>query len=307
MEVAIYFNNTNVKDLSNKSAGETFNKEYIFGSINGSIYLLCSIFSIILNLPLIINWILNCKKDNYADVLIISIVFVDFLDGFLVCPIYFIQELIKMNLISPDVISPNIDFVTKSIDLSIWFMMLSSLLRLSLHRFKQLISPFKEEVKLNKFRILTIVSIWFIFPIISFLSNWLIKNEELIELLFCVSVLIVFISVCILNILIILEFKSKLKNTKLNKSNFKNEKKAILCTLSFCMLLFIIWVPYLILEPFKFFKYEFVEYLHDICYSFAYSYMIVDPVIVLFFNKRLRIDLRLFFSKLEIRSQTYHP
>ena len=222
MEASIILNISKTIDLSNKSAQTKLNVKYIFGTVTCSIYLLCSIFSNILNLPLLINWIFKCKKDKYTDFLIISITVSDFLCGFLVCPIYSIQELIKMNYVSSYVISTNLFFVTESIDYSIWWISPLSLLLLSMHRFKQLISPFKEGAKLNRLRVLTIVSIWLIFPIISFPITWsknLIKTEELVNSFNYIRDFIVMISVYILNILIVVQFKLKLKNTRLNKKN----------------------------------------------------------------------------------------
>ena len=292
MEIEILYNNTNTIDISNKSLQQKFNAEYIFGSINGLIYSFCSIFSIILNLPLIINWTINCKKDKYADFLIISIAVSDFLDGLLCCPIFCIRELIEMNLVSSNVISQNLAFISDSIDNSIWWISPLSLLLLSLHRLKQLISPFKEGVKLNRFRIVRIVLIWLLFPIISFLIVWFIQYDEYFKLILYSGDLIIFTSTCIVNILIILKFKSKLNNSKLNKRNFKNEKKAILCTLSLTLLLSITWTPYFILEPFAIYKYDFAVFLNRIYFSFCYFYMIIDPLIVLLFNQKFRICSR---------------
>ena len=151
MEDTILFNTNNSFDMLNKSM--QLNLEYIFGSFNCLIYLICSIFSIILNLPLILNWILNFKKNRYADFLLISISVSDFLNGFIVCPMYFIKKLIEMNLISSYVISKSLFFIMESVDYSIYLIGPASLFLLSLHRLKQLISPFKEGVQLNIFRI----------------------------------------------------------------------------------------------------------------------------------------------------------
>ena len=239
MEVSIFLN---VTDISNITTQINFNKEYIFNGINCSIYLICSIFSVIMNIPLIINWIFNCKKNIYADFLIISIVVSDFIEGVFVCPIYLIQKLIEMNLISSNLISINLSFITECIDNSIYLIIFSSLIFLSLHRLKQLISPFKEGFKLNRFRILILVSIWFIFPIISFPIIWLktfLKYKELIEFLQYISTFIIIIFLCIVNIQIIFRFRSKLKKSRLNKKKIMNEKKAIFCTLSLTMLVLI--------------------------------------------------------------------
>ena len=309
MEASSILNITETIDLlSNKSSQPKSNEEFIFGIVNCTIYLLCSIFSTFLNLSLILNWIIYCKKDKYADCLLISIAISDFLCGFLLCPIFFIKELIKINLISSNVISRNLTFVTDSIRYTIWWISPVSLLLLSFHRFKQIISPFKEGVKLNRFRVITLVSIWLIVPTISFPIIWYensIKPEELKTFFIdYICDLILFISVFILNILIIVQFKSKLKKTRLNKNNFKNEKKAILCTLTLAMLLFITWVTYLILEPFAIYKYEFVEYFHGIYFSFGYFWIISNPLIVLLFNKNLRIDLKFIYNKFNPISQT---
>ena len=305
METELSFKITNIK-LSNQSIDERLNEGYIFGSANCFIYLFCSICSIVLNLPLILNWILACKKENYADFLLISIAVSDFIDGFLICPIKFIQNLIVMSIISSSLIGKNLNYIAKSFDDSIWWMSPSLLFLLSLHRFKQLISPFKEGVKLNRFRIVTIVSIWLFFPALSFLLNWYnmyIKYQEIIPILDWASELFIIISICILNILIIVHFKSKLKNTTLNKNNFRKEKKAILCTLSLTLLLLLTTGPFYIIQPFAIFKYKFVEYLHDTYDSLSYLYIIIDPLILLLFNQKLRIDLKYIFCKLNINRQ----
>ena len=307
MEVVILVNVTNTIFIS---VQPKFNVEYIFGSIKGSIYLLCSIFSVILNLPLIINWIFNCKKDNYADFLLISITVADFLGGLLVCPINCIKEFIEMNLISSNVISKKMFYISLSIDNSIWLISPLSLLLLSLHRYKQLTSPFKERVELNRFRILIIVSIWFLSSIIGFLIIWyilFIKYEEYIEILYHFIQCAVIISTISLNILIIYKFKSKLKNTKLNKNSFKNEKKAILCSVWLNILLLITCAPFLILQPFAIYNFQFVYALHGIYYSFNYFYIIVDPLILLLFNKNLRLDVKSIYRKFKARSQTIYP
>ena len=304
MEVVILFNITNAIDISNKSVPPKLNVEYIFGSINCLFFLFCAIFSFILNLPLIINWICNCKKDNYAGFLIISITVSNFLDGLLVCPIFFIQQLIDMNLVSSNLISKNLDYITKSIDSSIWLINPLSLLLLSLHRFKQLISPFKEGVELNKFRIVTIVSLWLLSPIICFPIIWHILFIEILHhIIECTAV----ISTCSFNFLIIYKFKLKLKNNRLNKNNFNNEKKAIVCTVWLNLMLLTTWAPFLILRPFAIYKFQFVVALRDIYSSFSYFYIIVYPLILLVFNKKLRFDIKSIYRKLKSRSQTIHP
>ena len=297
MELKILLNATNSNEiLTNKSLYEQIYKEYIFVSINCFIYLSCSTFSIILNLPLIINWILVCKKENYADYIFFSMACADFIEGFLVCPIYFIEKLIEINLISSYKISETINCLTESIDYSIWLISLSSLFLLSLHRFKQLISPFKEGVELNRFRFTLIISIWFIFPMISCPLIWyrkFITYEDYFELLFYISDCIFILTICILNILIMIQFRSKVKNKKLKKNNFKKEKKAILCTLSLTLLLLITMGPFIIVHPFTIYKYYFADFLYGIYYSFSYFYIIVDPIILLFFNPKLRIKFQL--------------
>ena len=306
MQSSVILNTTKAIDLTNISAQTKLNEGYFFGTVNCSIYLLCSLFSIIMTLPLIINWIFNCKKDNYADFLIISTFVSDFIDGFLVCPINLIKELVKMTLINSNVISKNFVFVTDSIDFSSWSISPLSLFLLSLHRFKQLVSPFKEGVKLNSLRIVILVSIWVFFPLIWFPIIWyknLLITEELIYFLSYIIQCIIIILVFILNILISFQFKIKLKNTRLNKNDFRNEKKAILCTLTLASMLLITLGPFLILQPFKIYKYEFIEYFHDIYdiyYSFSYFYIIIDPLIVLCFNKNLRIKFRLISTRLKM-------
>ena len=294
MENVIIFNSTHIEDISNRSVQQ--NKDFIFNAINCLIYLLCSIFSVILNLPLILNWIFVCKKENYADFLIISISLSDFIDGFLVCPIHLIEKL-NMNLNSSYVLNKTLHFINESIDSWIWKTSLFSLLLLSLHRLKQLISPFKEGNKLNRFRVIAIVSMWFILPIYFFLMHWYkmyIKNETLIRILEYLSECAFIISICFLNVLIIVQFKKKMKNTTLNKNNFKKEKHAILCTLWLTLLLLITTGPYLIVRPFTIYKNEL---LHEIDFAFAYFYISVDPFVVILFNKNLRINLKFILKQ----------
>ena len=51
-------------------------------------------------------------------------------------------------------------------------------------------------------------------------------------------------------------------------------------------------------------KYKFAESLHMIYFPFGYFWIIVDPLIVLLFNKKLRIDFKLIYNKLNFRIQT---
>ena len=154
-----------------------------------------------------------------------------------------------MNLISSNLVSKYMAFVILGIEYSIWLIGPLSLFLLSVHHFKQLTSPFKEGVELNGFRNVTIVSKWFLSSIIGFLIigyKSFIKYEVFIEILYHISECTAIVSICSLNILIIYKFKLKLTNNRLNKNNFKNEKKAILCKIFLNLHLLITWAPVLL-------------------------------------------------------------
>ena len=205
-----------------------------------------------------------------------------------------------MKIISSYVISESVFFITEGIDYSTFIISPSLLFLLSLHRFKQLISPFNEGIKLNRFRIAVVIAMWLLSPIVAFCIVWyrtFIKYEKLIEFIFFISSLIITISLVIINILIIYQFKSKLKDKKLNKRNLNNERKAILCTLSLTLLLLIVIAPFLILHPFVIYNFEFTKCLHGIYYSIGYFYCFMNPVVLLIFNRKLRINFKSISSK----------
>ena len=307
MEASIHFNTTDKMVISNHTIINE-DEEYIFGSINCFIYLFCSIFSIILNLALILNWIFVFKKDKYADFLLISMASADLIIGSLTCPFDLIKKLSDMSLISSLKISKTSIFVKESIEYAAWLNTFLSLFLLSWHRFKQLISPFKESAMLNKLRIVILTSKWLILPPICFFIIWcktFTQYKDLIEFLHYLSGMITNVSVFILNILIILKFKSKLKNTKLNKNNFKYEKKAILCTFVLTLQFLKSLAPYFIVIPFVILKFKFVESLHDIYYSFGYFYIVADPLTVLIFNKKFRIKCNPFTPRNNIQSSIF--
>ena len=100
MEVQSFLNTTLTQHISNKSIDHLLNKNLIFDSINCFIIIIFCTSSVILNFQLILNWIFVCKKDNYADFLIISMATADFVDGFIVGPFLLMRKLSDMSLFS---------------------------------------------------------------------------------------------------------------------------------------------------------------------------------------------------------------
>ena len=301
MEIESFLNTTKTIEISNKSIDYLLNKNLIFDSINCFFIIIFCISSVILNLQLILNWIFVCKKDNYADFLIISMATADFIEGFIVGPFLLTRKLSDMRMFG-SFESETLTYLIDSIDSAIYLISPSLLFLLSLHRLKQLISPFKDGVKLNRLRIAAIVSIWLFIPIMYFIINWynmIIKYERSIDMFYHISLSMIILSILVVNILITVKFKSKLKNKRFKKNNFKKEKKAIICTLSLSLILLITMGPYLILHPFAIFKYEFVESIHGIYNSIAYCYIIIDPLILIFFYKKFRINFKLISNKLQ--------
>ena len=56
--------------------------------------------------------------------------------------------------------------------------------------------------------------------------------------------------------------------------------------------------PYLIFHPFTIYGYEFAEYLHNIGYSFSYFYICIDPLVLILFYKKFRINWKLILNKI---------
>ena len=275
-------------------SNDRFAEKEIFVIINCFIYSICAILSTILNIPLIINWIVFCKKDNYSDLLLISIALTGLIDGIFVCPIHLTKKLKELHFIRVS-LSEFVEFLEESIDDAIFPINFLSMLILSLHRLRLLKVPFKEQTKINRFRIASIISIWLTCIIASFLEEWYlyyIRSEKLLRFMFIIITLYIpTVSVIVINILIIINFIAKMKNQNLNRVDFKKEKKAILCTLSITLAISLTFGMYSIFYPFKIYDFEFEKYLHDLYYSLGYSFTFLNPLIVLIFNKKLRIKL----------------
>ena len=281
--------------LEFNSSTNVLTEANLYDVINCFIYLICAILSTFLNIPLIIKWIFFCKKNNYADLILITMAVADFINGIFICPSLLIMKLNQINFIKLNFINTFFQFFEDSIDNALTAITLSSMFILSLHRLKLLKTPFKEKTKFNRFRIAIITLIWLISIITNFASyliSYYIKRVNIFYLIWLiVSLYIPSISIVILNIIIIINFTSKIKNKNFNRSDFKKEKKAILCTLSINITLLLFYFPSLILYPFKLYNYEFVEYFHEIYYSISYSYIFINPLIVLIFNRRFRLKI----------------
>ena len=266
-------------------------KNFIFDMLNCIIYLLSAISSSILNCILILSWLLHCKKNSYSDLIFISNAVSDFLNGFIVCNSHFITKVKEADFNENVKFSQIFNYIVSVIDDTMFFTSLTSLLLLAYHRYRQLVIPFKEKDTLNRFRIFSIISSWFISLIIASIRNYfgLFSYKNFIELSFCVIFYCIPISlITILNILIIRTFKIKLKNKKIQKNKIKNEKKAIACTLFISLAVLVTFGFWLLFYPFELFEFKFVQWFHSLYLSFAYFYSSLNPLVVLYFNKKMR-------------------
>ena len=161
----------NLSNISDFDA-DSYN-EFIFGIINFSIYLVCSFLSIFLNCLLIISWLINCKKDNFADFILFSNAICNFINGFFVCQSFYLIELKKLKLIQSELINQLFENIVALVDDTTSASNSFSLLLISIHRLRQLIGPFKENPKITRLRIFYIISISFICLATSFLKYFL--------------------------------------------------------------------------------------------------------------------------------------
>ena len=283
--------------FSNESlTNASLNGNIIFTIINCSIFSLSAFFSIILNLLLIISWYFNRIKNNYSDFIFISLAVADFINGLFVCISRLIIQLIKVDKLFV--------FIVDSVDSAVYLISFLCLILLSYHRLRQLIKPFEEKVTINRFRIFVIISIWIVSLVIPFLSLYLnqyLVNSEFHRKLITISAALIgfyipILSILILNILIVRNFKAKLnrKIIKIKKIHFKNEKNAIKCIVCMNTGLLLTMGLWLIIFPFWLYNYEFALYFHEIDSSISYFYSAIDPCVVFLFCKKFR---KIFFNR----------
>ena len=280
------------------STNSSLNGDNIFTIINCSIYFLCAFFLIILNLLLIISWYFNRTKNNYSDFIIISLAVADFTNGLLVCNGYFVITLLGQNNVNKFFI-----FMVYLVDFSVYLISFLSLIILSYHRLRQLLKPFEEKAKINRFRTFLIISIWIVCFVFGFLKNYtrkyLINSLYYINLISISTNIIAFyipiLWILVLNILLVQKFIAKLKEKKIKIKNnqTKNEKNAIACVICINFGLILSMGLWLVLYPFELYKFEFALSFHEIDLAIAYFYSIIDPFVVFLFSKKYR---KIFFK-----------
>ena len=284
-------------DMSNGSlTNARLDGDIILTIINCSIFSFCAFFSIILNLVLIFGWYFYRSKNNYSDLIFISLAVSDFINGLIVCIGYLIIELKDVD--------PLLKTGLNSVDNAVYIINFLSLITLSYHRLRQLIKPYEEKATINRFRIFVIISIWIASLVISFLNFFIseyLVNSEFYSKLILILITLIFLdfpilSILILNILIIRNFKAKLdkKITKIKKINFKNEKNAIKCIVFMNTGILLTMGLWIIIYPFRLYNYEFALCFHELDAKITYFYSIVDPLIVFLFSKKIR---KFFFRR----------
>ena len=292
-------NFSNITQIDNGS--EMFSYTQIIYTLVSCIILLSSaFFSTIFNFLLILSWIIKKDKENFADLILISMAICDFINGIFVCPSIFLIYNEDISGIKIGVNKLIFEFISYSVDATVNEISVLSLLILSLHRYRQLNDPFKEKARLNRFRICLIISIWFISFSFWFIGNRLfffnedfvinVDNNEFVYLgRMFIFYFVPIIFIIILNILIIKSFKLKMKNKKLIKTNLKKEKKAIACTNSITLLLLLTFGVGLVLQPLEY--YTFINDIYGVKYL-TYYYSALNPLVVFLFNKKFRNILK---------------
>ena len=268
--------------------------KFIIEIINCSIYFLCSVLSTLFNSLLIISWLIYCQKENYADFILISNAITDLINGFIANQWYYLNELKNMNLIQNILIlNHNFEDIVKVIDQATLISGFFLLLMLSIHRFKQLVQPFKENPKITRLRLFIIFSILVISLIFSFIKRRDFDpkshNKEIKDLILTIVFIdIPLILILIINFLVIKHFMIKLKEKHSIKNNFKNEKKAISCTIAINFNILLTNGLLLILNPFSILKFKFIHNFHKIHEAISYFYIVLDPLIIFYFNQKFR-------------------
>ena len=278
------------------SSNITNNSKSIYILISCIILSSSAFLSTIFNPLLILSWTIKKEKDNFSDLILISMAISDFINGIFICPsivIIFYEDVKCIRLIFNKKI---FEFITYSVEASVNEISVLSLLILSLHRYRSLVKPFKEKSKLTRFRVSLIISIWIISFSCCFLGNRLFffNNDFLLDLKsnefiymgrMLIFYLVPIILIIVLNILMIKRFKSKMRNPHLIKTNLKKEKNAIDCINSITLILLLTFGVGLVLQPL-----EFYNFLNDfyILKFLTYYYSAFNPLVVFLFNKRLR-------------------
>ena len=278
-----------MNNLSNVTLYDSqLNNHSISQLINIAIYLFCAIFASISNFLLILSLIIFGKRDAYSDLIFISIAISDFINGIFVCSFKSIEN---AALLKGYKLNSLFKWFIEVLEDAIFFNDLYLLFLLTIHRFRQIVTPFKEGNQLNKFRIFIIIATWTISALNGILNGIFREFEKIYFIEFLsdfIGFYIPLIAVIVLNILILNKFYFKLKNSKFKNKNLKNEKNAIACTVSSTLLLLLTFSFWLILVPFEVFKYDFIEDLNDFYHLPIFFYSPLSPVIIFYFNKKYR-------------------
>ena len=214
--------------------------------------------------------------------------------GFFVCQGNYLKLLIKIKFLQSSIINKTFDLILSIITDTAFSSSLYFLLILSIHHLRQLIVPFKENSKITRLRILLIIGVWVMTSVIAFSKNFMdnyipsqsVKSTHLIKDLLFYYMPILFI--LLMNILIIRYFLKKLKNKNLKKNDYKNEKKAIACTIGMNSNLLLTNGLWAIIHPFVIYEFGFAKSFNKIESSFTYVYIVFNTLLIFYFNKKIK-------------------
>ena len=252
----------------------------------------------ILNSVLILIWLIHPSKINYSDFLYFSMAISDFIYGFVICPIESFDYSNKLRL---KIIELQFIKITSAIDNAITSTSLMSLLLLSLHRYRQLNAPLKEKSEINKTRAYLIFSIWFIclvywISLFFFSLNFLI-NSLIFYLSHLFFLYVPLFLITISNILILRKFTLKIQNSKIRKTKFNKERKAIKCIIYISAQLISLSTFYLIYYTIYTFKSDVNNYIKWFA-NIANFYPATNPVIVFSFHSKYRKRISKIYQNL---------
>ena len=284
----------------------TFSNEFEEGeSLLHFIYLISmNILAILLNGSIAGSILAKKIIRSYSNFMFFNIVFSDFLSAIL----FLLGGLFKYVFLNNFGV-----LLIAGIDNACYSVSVISLSVLTYHRFNQVKCPFKENEKLNLTRKIGVCLIWLYSQLLWIIYS--IFTEKFIELnifftfymlmnIFTYGLpVIINIILCCLTIHLIYSKKKHssislspphnttsnitLRATIKRKFRLTKEKKAIFCLLSLSVLFFVSWFYFIFITPISVYqtnrpiKYGIGEYL-------VFIYPVLNPVILLFFNKKFR-------------------
>ena len=293
---SLSLNLTKLEFISNNGK----NVEFFNHMLKSIIFMVSAFFTTILNFILILSWLIQKNKKNYADLILISMALSDLINGLYVLPLFAFKELNSLNTTNNE-LNRFLIHTVNIIDMTTSEITIISLLILSLHRYRQLVVPFKEKSLLNRNKISLLISIWVFSLMYWFVTFWPFrplvfeKNKLIRFITMIIGIYIPILIVIVLNILIKKTFKLKINQNQLNKMCFKRERRAIACTNSITICLVVTCLSYLIIFPFDVLNFEFVRYLFGFHYI-IYFHAALNPLVVFRFNKKFRLFSRKIYE-----------